>query len=70
MTNIERQSPPKEKPKENSDPQDEQEYLAAEPTMQAKHGINPCGAEYWDPEWDKNPFAIVSKDSEESNPEE
>ena len=61
MINIERQPTPKIKPKKESDPQDNQEYLAAEPILQAKHGINPCGAEFWDPGWDKDPFAIVCK---------
>jgi len=42
---------PKEKPSE--EPQDNQEYLAAEPNSQAKEGINPCGNEHWDPKWDE-----------------
>jgi len=36
-----------------ADPQDDPDYLAQEIALQAEHGINPCGAEHWDPEWDE-----------------
>lgn len=39
--------------KEMIDPEDDQEYLAQEPELQAAHGLPGCGCEYWNPEWDR-----------------
>ncbi len=58
MVNVECLLPPREESIKDSDPQDDQEYLAGEPVNQAKNGINPCGNEHWDPKWDEDPFAL------------